>query len=80
MKKKINYTDEPMDNVQVVPDFLPRPDQLVFRERVATDIEITTCLSPQSLAFFKEKAAAWHTDYRVIIQSVLDEYSRVLSK
>ena len=32
MKKKITYTDEPLGNVQVVEDFLPPPEQLVFKE------------------------------------------------
>ena len=32
MSKKIKYTDEPLGNLKVVPDFLPRPEDLVFRE------------------------------------------------
>jgi len=37
MTKKIKYTDEPMQTGNIVKDFLPRPDDLVFRkERVLT--------------------------------------------
>ena len=32
MKKKITYTDEPLGDIQVVEDFLPPPEQLVFKE------------------------------------------------
>ncbi len=37
MKKKITYTDEPMNTGRIVEDFLPRPKDLVLRkERVVT--------------------------------------------
>jgi hypothetical protein len=32
MSAKIKYTDEPLGKVQVVPDFLPSPAELAFRE------------------------------------------------
>ena len=32
MSEKIRYTDEPLGDLAVVPDFLPRPEDLVFRE------------------------------------------------
>ncbi len=31
MKKKIIYTDEPLGDIQVVDDFLPSPDQFIFK-------------------------------------------------
>ena len=39
MKKKITYTDEPLGDIQVVEDFLPPPEQLIFKdgEAKATD-------------------------------------------
>ena len=40
MKKKIIYTDEPLGDIQVVDDFLPPPEQFVFKEdeaKVADD-------------------------------------------
>lgn len=37
MTKKIKYTDQPMQTGKIVKDFLPKPDDLVFRkERVLT--------------------------------------------
>ena len=37
MNKKIKYTDEPMETGRIVKDFLPRPEDLVFRkQRVLT--------------------------------------------
>ena len=32
MKKKSTYTDEPLGSMEVVPDFLPPPAELSFRE------------------------------------------------
>jgi hypothetical protein len=32
MSEKIRYTDEPLGDLEVVPDFLPRPEDLVFRD------------------------------------------------
>ncbi|MEK6642262.1 MAG: CopG family transcriptional regulator, partial [Nitrospirota bacterium] len=32
MSAKIKYTDEPLGEIRVVPDFLPSPSELAFRE------------------------------------------------
>ena len=40
MKKKIIYTDEPLGDLQVVEDFLPPSDQLIFKEK---RIKVTDC-------------------------------------
>jgi hypothetical protein len=32
MSENIRYTDEPLGRLKVVPDFLPRPEDLVFRD------------------------------------------------
>lgn len=32
MKSKIKYTDEPIGKLEIVPDFLPTPKDLLFRE------------------------------------------------
>jgi hypothetical protein len=54
MKKRIKYTDEPsdvdLDAALAVKDFLPPPDQLVFKEKT---IKITLALSEDSVNFFK---------------------------
>jgi len=49
MNKKIKYTNEPMDNVKVVADFLPSPEELVFKEET---VKVTISLSKISVEFF----------------------------
>ena len=42
MKKKITYTKEPLGDIEVVPDFLPPPAELAFREE---GVKVTLALS-----------------------------------
>ncbi len=42
MNAKIKYTDEPLGKTQVVPDFLPSPTELAFREE---SVKVTLVLS-----------------------------------
>lgn len=72
MKKKINYTDEPMDNVKVVRDFLPPPEELAFREET---VKVTLQLSRSSVDYFKQEAQIHHTPYQRMIRRLLDEYT-----
>ena len=50
MKKQINYTDEPLGEVEVVADFLPPPELLVLKEET---VKVTIALSKSSVSFFK---------------------------
>ena len=50
MKNKITYTDEPLGKVSVIKDFLPPPDELVFRR---DHVKVTMSLSKSSVDFFK---------------------------
>ncbi len=50
---KIKYTDEPLGKVQVVPDFLPSPAELAFRDE---GVKVTLALSKKSIEFFKSEA------------------------
>jgi len=45
MKKPIEYTDEPLGELKIVPDFLPEPEALVFKEE---KVQITLSLSKVS--------------------------------
>ncbi len=36
MSGKIKYKDEPLGELKVTPDFLPRPEDLVFRDEEET--------------------------------------------
>ena len=71
MKKKIKYTDEPMGNAKVIADFLPSPEELVFKEET---VKVTISLSKTSVDFFKEIARKNSTQYQKMIRRLLDEY------
>ncbi len=69
MRTKIEYTDEPLDDVKIIPDFLPSPDELAFREE---SVKVTISLSKKSIEFFKSEAAKHHTQYQRMIRQLLD--------
>lgn len=70
-RKRVKYTDEPMNNVEVISDFLPSPEQLAFKEET---VKITIALSKSSIEFFKEKAETHRTQYQKMIRRLVDEY------
>ena len=72
MKKKIKYTDEPMGEPRVIPDFLPSPDELAFREE---GVKVTMTLSKSSVAYFKMAARKYHTPYQKMIRRLIDAYA-----
>lgn len=72
MKKKIKYTDEPMDKVRVVSDFLPSPEELASKDET---IKVTIALSKNSVEFFKNEAQKYNTQYQKMIRRLLDEYA-----
>ena len=72
MKNKINYSDEPLGEVQVVADFLPAPSELVFREDT---VKVTIALSKASIEFFKQEATKHKVSYQRLIRRLLDEYA-----
>jgi hypothetical protein len=71
MKARTRYTDGPIGPIKVVPDFLPPPEQLVFKQDAA---KITISLSKHSIAFFKAEAARNRTSYQRMIRRLLDLY------
>jgi hypothetical protein len=71
MRKKPEYTDEPLGQVEVVEDFLPPPDRLVLREDVT---KVTIGLSRSSIEFFKREAKRHRTQYQKMIRRLLDAY------
>ncbi len=72
MKHKIKYTDEPMGKLKVIKDFLPPPEELVFKEE---PVKVTMVLSKSSVQFFKKTARKYHAPYQKIIRSLLDTYA-----
>ena len=72
MSTRIRYSDEPLDKLRVVPDFLPAPEHLVFREE---SVKVTLALSKGSVEFFKREAAKHNTQYQRMIRQLLDAYA-----
>ena len=71
MTAKAKYTNEPIGEYRVVPDFLPPPDQLAFRDE---GVKVTIALSKRSVEFFKAHAAKNQTQYQRMIRQLLDAY------
>ena len=72
-KRKDNvYTDEPLGDVRVIDDFLPNPEELVFKE---DNVKVTLGLSKRSVEFFKKEAKKHHTQYQKMIRRLLDLYA-----
>ena len=72
MKNEIRYSDGPMEEVRVVADFLPSPEELAFREET---VKVTIALSKASLDFFKQEASKHQVSYQRMIRRLLDEYT-----
>lgn len=72
MSERIRYTDEPLGKLTVVPDFLPRPEELVFRDE---GVKVTIALSRRSVDFFKNEARKHNTQYQRMIRRLLDAYA-----
>ncbi len=72
MSAKTRYTDEPLGRPRVVTDFLPAPEDLVFREE---GVKVTLALSRRSVEFFKQEATKHHTQYQRMIRRLLDAYA-----
>jgi predicted DNA binding CopG/RHH family protein len=70
-RKRVKYTDEPMDHAEVIADFLPSPEELAFKEET---VKITIALSKSSIDFFKKKAESHQTQYQKMIRRLVDEY------
>jgi predicted DNA binding CopG/RHH family protein len=69
--KRIKYTNEPMNNVEVIADFLPSPEELAFKDET---VKVTIALSKSSVDFFKREAESYRTQYQKMIRRLLDEY------
>jgi hypothetical protein len=73
MNAKITYTDEPLGELNIIPDFLPAPDELAFRDDT---VKVTIALSRSSVEFFKHEAKKHHTQYQKMIRRLLDVYTQ----
>lgn len=71
MKKNITYTNEPMKMGEIVKDFLPKPENLVFKE---AKTRVTLTLTKKSLDFFKKSAKKHDASYQAMIRQLIDFY------
>ena len=72
MSARTGYTDEPHGRLKVVPDFLPRPEDLIFRDE---GVKVTIALSKRSVDLFKGEARKHNTQYQRMIRRLLDAYA-----
>ena len=77
MKEKIRYTNEPIGKIEIVPDMLPSPEELAFKEDT---VKVTISLSKSSIDFFKREAKKHDTKYQQMIRRLLDAYTRSQDK
>lgn len=77
MSTKIRYTDAPRGELEVVPDFLPPPEDLVFRDE---GVKVTISLSKRSVEFFKNEARRHNTQYQRMIRRLLHAYTEQHSR
>ena len=73
MNAKIKYTDEPLGELKVIPDFLPAPEELAFQDDT---VKVTITLSRSSVEFFKLEAKKHHIRYQKMIRRLLDVYTQ----
>jgi len=71
MNAKRKYSAGPIDELEIVDDFLPSPDELAFKEDT---VKVTISLSKSSIDFFKLKANEHDTAYQKMIRKLLDSY------
>ena len=72
MKKKIKYTDEPIELGKTVKDFLPPPGELALKEKT---VRVTINLNEDSINFFKKEAKKLGVPYQKLIRKVVDLYA-----
>jgi hypothetical protein len=72
MKKRIQYKNEPIGPVEIVPDFLPSPEELAYED---DGVKITLSLSRRSVDFFKAEAARHNSSYQRMIRRLVDTYA-----
>jgi len=72
MSAKIKYTDEELGELKIIPDFLPSPEELAFKEDT---VKVTISLSKESVEFFKQEAKKHNTQYQKMIRRLLDVYA-----
>jgi hypothetical protein len=71
LSKQIQYSDESIGEIRLIPDFLPSPEEIALKKK---NTKVTISLSSESVTYFKEVAKKHHMQYQRIIRELLDEY------
>ena len=66
------YTDGPIGEIKIIADFLPSPEELIFKKK---QVKITLALDESTLDFFKRKASEHDDKYQRMIRLLLGEYA-----
>ena len=66
-----------MKSADRLPNFLPPPEQLVFKQ---DGVKVTITLSTKSVLFFKTEAAKRGVQYQRMIRRLLDAYVEAFDK
>lgn len=76
-----HYEDDPFgvgdideSKLLVVNDFLPRPEELVFKGEET--VKVSMVLDKESVDFFKAEAKRLHVSYQRMIRNLLREYTQ----
>ena len=72
MNKTVKYTDKEFGDIKIIQDFLPLPEDLIFKEE---NVKVTISLTKESVNFFKTEAKKHHTQYQKMIRNLLDVYA-----
>ncbi len=72
MKKKDKYSDVEIGEIEIVKDFLPKPEELIYKEET---VKVTLNLSRSSVDFFKKIARQHGSQYQKVIRNLLDRYT-----
>lgn len=79
MKKSTTYKNAPSGIAEeillseIIDDFLPPPEQLVFKEETE---RMSLALNKSSVLFFKRKATELGIPYQRMIKRIVDIYAR----
>ncbi len=71
-EKTVKYSAGNIGKIEIVNDFLPKPEELIMRD---STIKVTLNLSQSSVTFFKELAEKYGSQYQKIIRIILDSYT-----
>lgn len=82
------YEDDPFemgeirdaDLENIAKDFLPRPEELVFKKTASSAKKVTMVLDDFTINAFKEKAQELGGSYQAMIRKLLLEYARSMQQ